>query len=385
MSVPRIVVIGAGAAGTAAAWRAARAGATVTVIHGASGASALYSGTADVVPWERELANEPVSVGAGEFVRALGLWKSGDELARIATRAGIVRPARAADRALLDLSAFAGRRIAVADVDRDDWDAPLLARSLASSHWARSTGTDFIPVRVSAIRAGHERRYPATDFARLFDDPERARWLGEQLESSRTAETAAWLTGPWLGLERDVPSEIAARAGVAVGETTSLPGGVAGARFEVARDRLFAALGVTVVRARAERLTPTSEGVRISTSSETVSADVTILALGGLIGGGVRATSGEFVLGAIAFELSLEVPGVEIALTTDLDASVGCDIGERFELLNRVGIRMDGPRVRGLPRTFAAGDVCNGGAHTVLGAVDSGIAAADAALRDLAD
>jgi thioredoxin reductase len=176
-----------------------------------------------------------------------------------------------------------------------------------------------------------------------------------------------------------------ARAGLPVGETTSLPGGVAGARFEVARDRLFAAGGVTVVRALAERLTPTSDGVRITTSGDTISADVAILALGGVVGGGVRAVSAELVPGAIAFELSLEVPGVELALTNDLDATQGCDIGERFELLHRVGIRMDGPRVRGLTRTFAAGDVCNGGAHTVLGAVDSGIAAADAALRDLAD
>jgi anaerobic glycerol-3-phosphate dehydrogenase len=387
MGAPQIVVIGAGVAGTAAAWRAARRGASVTVVHAVGGATALYSGAADLDPWERAPAAEPVSDVVMEFSRALGVWRLGATGLCLATLAGVLRPARAADRALLDLSGLAGQQIAVADVDRDDWDAPLLAAALSTSPWATSTGTQFVPVRVSAIRAGHERRIAALDFACLLDDADRLRWFAEQLRVARPPEARAWLAGPWLGLERDAGAELRAQIGIPIGETTSLPGGVAGARFERARDRLFEQLGLRVVPGRAERLEPHADGVRMTWSGaeardspDPLQADAVIVATGGLVGGGLSAVSAELVPGAVAFQLSIDLPGAEVAIAAALDAVLGCDVGADFQLLERVGIRTDGARVRGLTRVFAAGDVRHGPARTVLAALQSGIDAADAAL-----
>src|SRR5687767_14513449 len=59
-----VVVIGAGAAGTAAAWAAARAGASVMVLHDRAGATALYSGALDLVPWDSK--DEPQARRAAE-------------------------------------------------------------------------------------------------------------------------------------------------------------------------------------------------------------------------------------------------------------------------------------------------------------------------------
>ena len=68
-----------------------------------------------------------------EFSAALGVWDLVPTLRRVATLEGNVRPARGSDRALLDLERCAGKRVAVVDLERDDWDAPLLAKSFAAS------------------------------------------------------------------------------------------------------------------------------------------------------------------------------------------------------------------------------------------------------------
>ena len=48
----RVLVIGAGVAGLAAAWSAARAGHEVTLLSAGAGASALGGGAVDDVTWE---------------------------------------------------------------------------------------------------------------------------------------------------------------------------------------------------------------------------------------------------------------------------------------------------------------------------------------------
>ena len=133
MAEPReplpVLVIGAGFAGVGAAWAIARAGAKVQLLHARAGASALYSGIVDgPTPGAETL----------ELGMRLGLSIAGAPRA-VATREGVVRSAMGRDRALLDLEALAGRRIAVADIGRDDWDARLLAQSFAGSPWARRT------------------------------------------------------------------------------------------------------------------------------------------------------------------------------------------------------------------------------------------------------
>ena len=66
----RIVVVGAGAAGIAAAWRASRAGAEVEVIHAKPGATELYSGALDLGEWDR-LCTRRIDPEVAQFAEAL--------------------------------------------------------------------------------------------------------------------------------------------------------------------------------------------------------------------------------------------------------------------------------------------------------------------------
>src|SRR6188474_3442074 len=97
----RVVIVGAGAAGTAAAWAAAQRGAEIRMFDPAFGASSLGGGAVDDRPWEEvERAAEVLGMSARAgalpesvraFVDALGLWQlaaDGDDLCRLATEAG---------------------------------------------------------------------------------------------------------------------------------------------------------------------------------------------------------------------------------------------------------------------------------------------------------
>src|SRR5688572_10952938 len=193
----KVLVIGAGIAGTAAAFQARLRGAEVRLLHDRAGASELYSGALDSVPWTRR-GRTSLSPAAEHFLEELGLWSTARDM-RIATGAGVVRPAQGADRALLNLTPLGGMTVAVANAERDDWDARLLVRSLCESGWARTTGTRFESVDVPLLRHGYERRIALHDFAALHDNAERRRWLCEQLEAA--ARPDAWLLGPWLGVD----------------------------------------------------------------------------------------------------------------------------------------------------------------------------------------
>ncbi|HEY3498234.1 MAG TPA: FAD-dependent oxidoreductase, partial [Polyangiaceae bacterium] len=292
-----VVVVGAGAAGTAAAWAAARAGARVSVLHDRAGATALYSGALDLVPWDSK--DEPEARQAAEaavladaelaaFASELGILRLGHCM--LASREGVARRALGSDRALLDLEPLAGKRVGVLDAERDDWDAALLAKSLSASPFAERTRTSFVPIPVRMLSAGHERRVAAYDFAALHDDPARLSALGEALRAERAAADA-WLSGPWLGLERDSARELAALAGAPVGETTSKVGGPAGARFERARDRLLQRRGVEVRQARVSRVSGASGALFVALEgaegTREVEAKAVVLASGGVAAGGI--------------------------------------------------------------------------------------------------
>ena len=89
-----VAVIGAGAAGTAAAWALSRGGAEVVSFNGKSGATALYSGALDASSWERAEPDEPLDPDLVAFAAALGTWSVGAKSRRIVTSSGVVRPAR---------------------------------------------------------------------------------------------------------------------------------------------------------------------------------------------------------------------------------------------------------------------------------------------------
>jgi anaerobic glycerol-3-phosphate dehydrogenase len=389
VTAANVAVVGAGAAGTAAAWTLARAGARVTVIHDRAGSSALYSGALD-----DELEPSPfapgVSADARAFAEALGVWRIGPTT--LATREGVVRAASGADRALLDLDPLAGKSIAVADVPRDDWDGSLLAAALSTSRWAERTGTRFSVVELEAMKRGHERRITSHDFAALYDDPERLTAFAALLDAAR-GHHDAWLVGPWLGTSPATFARLRRSVSFPVGETTSGVGGAPGARFENARDELFSASSVDTVRARVVAIEPRGPRwlvrfVRDDQGEDELEAQAVVLATGGVAAGGV-AFVWDPVRGAHGFRLPFTAP-VELALDGEPGDSGGSLYGASLDVrglgvLERVGVHADaegavfreGARSTGL---FASGDALAARPRTVLEAVRSGVAAARAAL-----
>jgi len=370
----KIAVVGGGAAGLAAAVRARSLGASVRLFHHQAGASALGSGALDFSPWT-DARPEPVPGEAAEFCEALGIWRVLAEGARIVTKAGVVRNAQGIDLALLDLAPLAGKRIAVADIERDDWDAPLLARSVQQSAWATQTETEFVAVRVELMRQPYERRIAAHDFARLLDDPERLDGFVSELRSS--GEFDAWLVGPWLGIEGGVVERVRERLGVPIGETTSLPGGPAGARFELARARLLERAGVEERTSEVLRVEPADGRWRLAVAGgETFTADGVVLALGGLVSGGIVLDQADSQAKQGGFRVSVAAP-LDVFVKGHASDSVaslhGFDFTEYgLSVLSKVGAL---PR-EGVEALRVAGDLMAGRPNTVLSAVVSGLQAA---------
>jgi glycerol-3-phosphate dehydrogenase subunit B len=378
----KALVIGAGAAGTACAWYLARRGAKVTLVHDRAGATALYSGALDLEQWGEPARPAVADADTLEFAKALTGWVIGGKPCRIATRSGALRPAAGRALALLDLEPLAGKRIAIADVDRDEWDAPLLARALGAADWAVRTGTRFEAVRVRALRQGHERRDPLWDFAKLHDASERADEFVEQLRKSTNGHDA-WLVGPWLGIQPGTADRIRERLKLPIGEVNSPPGGPAGARFEAARDRLLASANVDVVCARVTAIVPSADNVRVELAEQpALEADRVVLAVGGIVAGGLRLAGG--VGSRSVLDLGLSAPASLMLDSREVDAPStlhGLDFqAHGLGALERVGIAVDGAKVRGQSALFAAGDVVAERPRTVLEAVRSGIAAARAAV-----
>ncbi len=369
---PAVLVIGAGFAGCAAAWAARRGGKSVQVVHGRAGSSALYSGVADGAPGDAEQQ---------ELAREFGLALAEAPRA-VATREGLVRLVHGRDRALLDLSRVAGGEVRVLDLCRDDWDAELLARSFASSPWARTTNTRFVSHRLEDFLQGPERRIAAFDLARRLEQGTRAIELADRLHGL-APNADAWLLGPWLGLERDLAHELASALGCPVGETTSAPGGVAGARFELRREALPRALRVTLVTGQVLAVSELATGVTLQLADgATVSARRAVLAFGGVAAGGIRleqasATSAGWV-SAVHVPVPLWLGGEAV----DPGSSAWGVSFQRlgFGALDRVGFKLDAAlRVAGLDSSFACGDLVTGRPRTVFEALRSGIAAGRAA------
>jgi glycerol-3-phosphate dehydrogenase subunit B len=367
----KVLVVGAGFAGVAAAYAARRAGANVTVVDAAPGASALYSGIVD-----GSIAAAPL-----ELISALGLRPRSDAV--VATREGVIRVAQGSDAALLDLAPLAGKRIGLVDVPRDDWDGPLLARSFQHSDWARTTGTRFELVPLELLEKSHQRRVAAYDFAASFERAERPAWLNELLRVH--AGPDAWLFGPWLGLKRPLAAELTASVGVPVGEVTSPPGGAAGARFELRRDALLGSLGVERVRGRVTEARVSDGDVALLLSEERpLRADSLVLACGGFVGGGLELTGALSGTEPAGFQLVIRgLPPVRARgdLGRPVSSLFGVDLAARGRgLLERVGLPVtDDGRVSGASRVFAAGDVLGSQSPSVGQSLSSGLRAGAAA------
>jgi glycerol-3-phosphate dehydrogenase subunit B len=414
-----ILVVGAGAAGLAAAWAARRNGHRVTVIAAGLGATSLGGGALDDVPWESALRaarllgahshtgatlTAPLPEQIENLAQDLGLW----ELPRppygmphLATLAGRIRPARGYDRSLLDLSRIEGGRVVIPRVSRAMWDADFLGAAFSADPFAKARGLHFEPVDLPVLRYDIERRIADGDLAARHDDEARLDWLAERVrEHADRARrggrpVAAVLLGPWLGASAPRATALSEQTGVSIGEALAGAGSPAGLRFEAARDRLFASLDVSLINARVITITVGPDGVTATLEQPQSAdlehrADAVVLAIGGLASGGVIYTPPEHTAehdlplrGAVSFALSLRAP---VTLATadgpldvvsslhgpDLDATAWPS-ADRAGVLETVGIQCRG--VRAGPSIVAAGDVIAAAPRTLLEALATGIRA----------
>jgi glycerol-3-phosphate dehydrogenase subunit B len=382
----RLAVIGGGAAGTAAAWAARRNGLDVTVFFDRAGATSLYSGALDAAPWSAEPPALELSPNVIAFATAVDSWLLGAKPCRVATHEGVVRPARGRDAALLDLEPLAGKSIGVVDLSLDDWDAPLLAHALGGSPWAVRTGARFVPTVVPGVVDERDFARSNFDVALLHDDSGRVSRFAECLQKAG-ASVDAWLVGPWLGSAPGAAEKLRGIARKPCGETTSPPGGPAGARFDAARDALFSATGVHVrreyvdsIQRRGSRWLPLS--LTSGATANDSGFDAVVLAIGGLAGGGILLDEGEAPAKGL-------VPSVRAPVTVGFDDrdmhQIASVHGVDFSALGpaafeRLGILNDRQAIAGVAALFVAGDCAVERPRTVLEAARAGIAAVERAL-----
>jgi glycerol-3-phosphate dehydrogenase subunit B len=393
-----VIVIGGGVAGTGAAI-AACSTALATVIDGGTGASTLATGAVDLMPWTTPAdATAPLPQEARVALDALGGYLLPDLGARLLTTAGIVRPARGHDAALLDVGALAHGRIGVLRCGRSGWDADALARA-----W----GSRYEPLEATVIRLADERVLPDADFAARHDDEDRLGWLVERLRDALARSGGAFsalLLPPALGVERARADTLSKGVGVPCGEALGLPGGPSGLRFERARDRALALAGVVRVKDRAAKVERAGARWRVLTEGgHSHECDAVVLATGGLVGGGLEYVPSESIFASVLppyarapLRLTVEAPLVLGSHGRPLEAPGSLfgippeSIASPFaldSLLDRAGVIVDANGSSAHATTsglYAAGEVAADTPRTWLGAFCGGVragAAAVAALR----
>jgi glycerol-3-phosphate dehydrogenase subunit B len=390
-----VLVVGGGFAGVAAAWGLERRGREVLLIEDGAGASSLYSGALDRQDWDGPADPRPVAREVDEFLQSLDCWAQPEGVgARLATSAGVLRPARCHDRALLDLEPLRGRRVDVVDAARRGWDAADLARAWSASSWARLTRTEFrvLPVRLPDEEA--LRFLPEGELAARADDPAWAGAFGEALRGAGDGE-APLLCGPWLGLLPRSVQRVREAARRPLGEVLSAPGGPAGFRFEAARRAWLERSGVQVRSGRVLGIARSQQGceghgfeVSIDTGAGATRLEPgpteIVLAIGGVAGGGIHFLAGSGPE-ARSFSLSLAVPlplrlgGREVTLESGV---LGADLQSLGRsALETVGVLTDEGQRTAVPGLYAAGDVVADRPRAALEAIYSGIAAARAVCR----
>lgn len=416
----KLVVVGGGIAGLAAAYAAKRSNPAlrVTLVTGRIGATSLSPGVLDDTPWDVVAEAEKVTgvsaawaidPACAELLGELGIFSlpavgtDGGALERplVATTGGILRRTLAHARAILDLKRVHGRTVLLPAVDRPHWDSASLVRSLNDNAY----GLRFEESGATVLRFDDESFISDLELARRFDEPERVRWLGQQLLRAKQAHPGevAFLLGPWLGRAADSASVLEAAVGAPVGEIVAPHSGTFGVRFERARERLCERLAIALSASEINRVERAGSELVLHGEGKSLEADGVVLATGGLVGGGIVFSPPSF--GAPAdgatkigpsFELSLK--GLEGAIATQhgpafvgsaegpvLDASAW-PRGTQAGALEKVGLVLerDGS-LRSFPRVFPAGDIVAACARTMLTAARSGLAAGERAARVLSE
>lgn len=386
MTLPNkaIAVVGAGMAGSAAAWALAEARSEVVLISTGPGATGQSSGAMDWTPQSEPmlLTSDAVDAPPGELPERLRSFLS--ELFRVgfgveqapgvaadvrsplvATSAGMIRQAASCDPHLLNLAALPRpvAEVLVADPGRTDFPAKLLARALTS---AASGRFRFSPLPLSGLFSREELALPLARFSHLLDAERLGRIVEAATRSLPADSQRAVLLGPWLG-RLDVTELRGQR--VALGETTSPPEGPAGERLLQALHRLVASRGVTLRHAYVERLVPGEDGIRLEPFGLTVGK--VVLATGGLVGGGME-------WGSLAGQ------GWTCPLLPDFAQQVGSlggtDTTKEGSRFLRPGFGPGLAPESVSERIVAAGDTTEGAPLTLLGAAAGGLRAAESLL-----
>ncbi|HEX4515448.1 MAG TPA: FAD-dependent oxidoreductase [Polyangiaceae bacterium] len=285
----RVVVVGSGAAGTAAAISARAAGAEVTLVRGRAGASALGSGALD----------QEIDDDAKSIVAALELYEVG--ACTVATSGGVLRKTSGRDLALLDLDQVKGP-VLVARVAHVAWDADALAaafseRDAPKERWA------FVARDVGLVLHTDERAMSHVELAARHDDPARLARAAERIQAALEG-AAAVLLPPWLGAASPRARELSALVGVPCGEVLAAIDGPAGVRFEHARDRCLQNAHIDTRPGRVNRV---SEGKVVLASGEELACDAVVLATGGVLAGGIVYTPGERATFALSYDAPVEL------------------------------------------------------------------------------
>ena len=416
MKAARVLVIGAGFAGLAAAVAARAEGASVRVLGTAVGASSSWPGACDDEPWdERERAAALVGAplvmptiddAERALLSAVGLHvpAAGAPLPLLAATSGRLRSTLAYDRALLDLGRCEGRVVLVPRASRASWDADVLVLALTEEAARRGLDVEFAVCELPVLRYDDERRAHDADIAARHDDAARRDWLVQRLGPGieRVGRgQAALLLGPWLGLERERATELEQRFGVPVGEALAATASTVGIRFEGARAALLAREGIELIEGQAKRIVTGGRRLRVELrAADPLEADAVVLATGGLAGGGIVYQPAEYAAGPEGadasrspFRLSVEVEGALVSVEgarRSVGSMFGPDFGARAwprpaspGALERVGVVTRGTEVA--PRVHAAGDIVAGEPRTMLRALRSGLAAGRAAARSVVE
>lgn len=267
-----VIVIGAGAAGIAAARAASVAGARVAMVSDGDGATGLTAGwiaagatgglDRDALAWLPEVSLRPL--GAYAF----------------ATIAGAVASAVSGLASLLDLSDLPDGTLGVVDlVAGTAWSAALVAESVGPIA-ARD-------VRVVIPGAGAPRAASTLEVAHALDTPGMVDALAESLRQSARG-CAALLFPPVLGFARDdVATRLAKSLACVLGESGGTAYDPTACRLVRAIDRGVPA-GVQRVQARA---TVSCSAGRLmahaGNAGDTLRARAIVLATGGLVAGGL--------------------------------------------------------------------------------------------------
>jgi len=393
-----VIVVGGGVAGTAGAITAA-VHASVTLIDGGTGASTLSTGAIDLVPWtEAPATAAPLTREVQQVLRALDGYCVPDRGALVLTGAGVVRPARGHDAALLDVAPVASGRVGVVRCGRSGWDADALARA-----W----GTRFVAVDATVLRLDGERVLPDPDFAARHDDDDRLGWLADRLREALARSGGAFsalVLPPSLGVERARADALSRRVGLPCGEAVGMPGGPPGLRFERARDRALAGAAVTRLRDRAVSVERAGDRWRVVTEGgDRHDGDSVVLAMGGLLGGGIEYAPSEAALASVlppaarpALRLSIQAPvvlgshGRALELPGSLFGVPPESLAPPFArdaLLDRAGVLAErNGAATGIKEgdIFAAGDLVADAPRTWLASLSAGVQAGAAAAGDAA-